>query len=101
MAQTQIPPADLDIPVLGQLAPAQLTLGVVSKRVRWRPPPCGPPLEGTAASAGVSAGLRHSDGAVADPRTASSADEEGRVHSGATGRRRTERTGELGVALRV
>jgi hypothetical protein len=35
----------------------------------------------------VNAGLRHSDGAVADPRTGRSADEEGHVHSAATGRR--------------
>ena len=43
--------------------------------------------ESTAASAGVSAGLRHSDGAVTDPRTARSADEKGHVHSTTTGRR--------------
>ena len=49
--------------------------------------PLRPPPESTAASAVLGAGLRHSDGAVTDPRTARSADEEGHVHSTATGRR--------------
>jgi hypothetical protein len=41
----QIPPADLHIPILGQLALAQLPLGDAITG-RWRPPLCSrPPLE--------------------------------------------------------
>jgi hypothetical protein len=97
---TQIPPADLHVPILGQLALAQLPLGDALKS--------GPLVSTPLAAAPrmqlrplVSAVLRHPDGAVADPRTGRGADEEGRVHSGATCGRRTERTGELGIALRV
>ena len=33
----QVPPADLDIPILGQLTPLQLSLSaMLSNRVRWR-----------------------------------------------------------------
>jgi hypothetical protein len=94
------------VPLISTVHPPSIGAAAASAR-RWSQSgsagdrPLAAALEGSAASAVVGAGLRYSDGAVADPRTARSADEEGHVHSTATGRRRTERTGELGIALRV
>jgi hypothetical protein len=100
----QVPLADLNIPILGQLSATQLPLGDALKpgrpevvrldaALRGRLPARSQPL--------ASSGLRQSDGAVADPRATRSSDEKRYTRCAAATGRGAERAVKLRIALRA